>query len=548
MAAVRMSRTGKAGHFEALSRPGGWQIFGPKGAVGSVLPESFYAFEGAAALEAYAAGRTYQPTVASQPPPALVAAKRAQGEALEHGRDQCFTVSRHVRALAASEAQEGGTFQKAVESQKAEQWPGFERELFARLHGSAEPIGESPDADAWTRAVHDQVDQVPEWRELQAYAKGDPWAAGIGAAEITKSLSLELGDILDKAPQEDAERVREDGEVVALEGGQSEPYTEHARELEKHGAVTALRIAGKDVQIRQSVSEAADLALGEIRELQAGMAALGAGTQPGVASRVKGPASEVRKLLQKNSRVRRIAQIAGRMKIRAREAQRSKVNYVPEQIVDVTLGAELQRLLPSETMLLAEGETELLLLKKLLERQALEYRLEGREREDQGPIILCVDGSGSMKGARHEWAMGLALALLEICATQRRAFALLHFDTVVQKEWLVTKPAGLPLDLLAEMVCYFSDGGTDFAPPLNRARDLILTSGLSKADVILLTDGDGNWGQAVAGLKAQQARVYGVGIGTDFGADQKAELSGSAFLPDLTLKNETELEVIFSGI
>lgn len=548
------TRSGARGVFRAEQKGDSWHLHGPNGRIGTPIPESTVgSIEIAAMLEAYAAGKKYSP-VTVDPVAAKAAAQRRDqaAETIETGRDHCFSVSRHVRKLAKAEHAEGGTFNLAVHSQTSEQWPGFERELFARLHGGADPIGESPDADEWLRALHGQVDQVPEWRQLQAYCQNDPWAAGIGAGSITKALGASVGPVVQKAPQEDAERVREDAAALEAINVPAEATVERAVELEEHGAVTALRIRGAEVANRQAVGIAVTEALGEIQELQAGMGALGVGNQPGVASRVAAPSAQVRKLLQGNPRVRRIAQIAGRLKMRAREAQRTKVNYVPEQIVDVTVGAEIQRLLPSETMLLADGETELLLLKKLLERQALEYRLEGRESLDRGPVILCVDGSGSMAGARHEWAMGVALALMEICAKQKRPFALIHFDALVQKEYLVTKPADLNLEQLVEMVTYFSDGGTNFGPPLQRALTLIERDRgagvLGKADVVLLTDGGGHWDKSVANLKRRGAGVYGVAIATDFTAEQKAELTGVAHFPNLNPKAEAALDVVFGGI
>ena len=152
-------------------------------------------------------------------------------------------------------------------------------------------------------------------------------------------------------------------------------------------------------------------------------------------------------------------------------------------------------------------------------------------------MILCVDGSGSMKGARNEWAMGVALAILEVCAMQRRAFCLVHFDSRVQKTFEVPASGRITLEKLIEMVSFFSEGGTAFAPPLEWALGRIAAAGgagvWGKSDVILVTDGGGVWNDAVEQLKAHNALVYGVAIESDFLPEQAEELAGVARIANL---------------
>jgi len=120
----------------------------------------------------------------------------------------------------------------------------------------------------------------------------------------------------------------------------------------------------------------------------------------------------------------------------------------------------------------------------------LQYRLSGKERQGRGPIVICLDQSSSMRGAKEFWSKGLALALLQVATMQRRPCRVVHFNTGVARvdDWLPGKVA--PLDLLASMDTFLG-GGTDFEPPLRVALDAIAdTREFKKADVILVTDGE----------------------------------------------------------
>ena len=90
---------------------------------------------------------------------------------------------------------------------------------------------------------------------------------------------------------------------------------------------------------------------------------------------------------------------------------------------------DLGRMLPSEAALIAKGRThrfaKLAFFAKMAERALLSYERDGwteapadvpnpwvrevRPTADRGPILLCVDTSGSMRGAREKVAKALAL-------------------------------------------------------------------------------------------------------------------------------------------
>lgn len=478
-------------------------------------------------VRAYAQGKPFQ-----APKQTALSPKRRE-EILEHGRDATREVDAWDREQAASEAREDGAFRETLSRYPSEQWPALCRELFASLHDSPRelPASERATGSEWIDQILEQAEDLPAWERLRQRSRNDAWAAGVGASQAARQLSDALDEQLRNLPEQDPQRLEDEAEdAEELEPERAAELKEKADEQAALAAQVDLELGAKDSKIRKALSQAATEAVEELEGEDQALVAL-AGTGGGQLSRVDAASEALRKLLRANPGLRRIAEIAGRLKLSARQKQRTKATYVPEQVVDVTVGGEIARLVPAELAQLADVDTELLLMRRLVEKQALQYRLEGQERLDQGPVIFCVDGSGSMAGSRHEWAMGVALAMIEVCAIQRRPFCLVHFDHEVQQVFEVPKSGRIPGEKLLEMLSFFSNGGTSFAPPLDWAASKLGAqgeSGWKDSDVVLVTDGCGDWGTSLGRVKELGAAVYGVAIESSFSEAQAAELSGVA--------------------
>jgi uncharacterized protein with von Willebrand factor type A (vWA) domain len=157
------------------------------------------------------------------------------------------------------------------------------------------------------------------------------------------------------------------------------------------------------------------------------------------------------------------------------------------------VGSDLARLLPSETVFLADADLEPLLYRKLIENAALEYELRGLETKAEGPIVLVVDESGSMSGTNDEWAKAVSLALMEVAARQNRVFAYVHFDNGVSRVDTFANPRSVALPELLDCVKHFTGGGTSIASGLQEADRIIGQAkehrDFKRADVVLITDG-----------------------------------------------------------
>jgi uncharacterized protein with von Willebrand factor type A (vWA) domain len=58
--------------------------------------------------------------------------------------------------------------------------------------------------------------------------------------------------------------------------------------------------------------------------------------------------------------------------------------------------------------------------RRFVEGQLLEYAVRGEDKAGRGPMVVCIDGSGSMAGAKELWAKAVTLALADIARLERR--------------------------------------------------------------------------------------------------------------------------------
>jgi uncharacterized protein with von Willebrand factor type A (vWA) domain len=122
-----------------------------------------------------------------------------------------------------------------------------------------------------------------------------------------------------------------------------------------------------------------------------------------------------------------------------------------------------------------------------LQRQGVAPEPEARER---GPIILCLDTSGSMRGAPENIARAVVLAALRAAHESQRACRLIAFGGPGEllEQDLTLASAGLG-PLLALMDLAF-DGGTDIQTPIERAIECVHEAAWHSADLLIVSDGE----------------------------------------------------------
>lgn len=357
----------------------------------------------------------------------------------------------------------------------------LEDELFDRLFaGGSEPL-EVPDSGelaGWSEKLHEVCTQLPAIDRLAQECMADADAA----ASAVENLMAELAPHMKNDPQD----VNDAALRKALGSG-----------CEK---------ASGTIDQQRDSKEALD---------QVGFRKAGTGSQKGSVLTNPTP-RKLASRLKNDERLRRIAMLAGKFKRIAARKQRAKVRHGSDEVTDVEMGSEIARLLPVELAGLLHPRRKLALMRDLVENRALQYRLEGTESLGKGPIVVCLDKSGSMSGPSDIFATAVALALLDIAQRQRRHFALLSFDALVKHEVVVRPGDPLPEDALF-VSCV---GGTAIDRVLSRGLEVIQRNEgkLKKADLVLITDGQSETynapyiRQVAAGLGVT---ILGVGIGVE---------------------------------
>jgi uncharacterized protein with von Willebrand factor type A (vWA) domain len=108
----------------------------------------------------------------------------------------------------------------------------------------------------------------------------------------------------------------------------------------------------------------------------------------------------------------------------------------------------------------------------------------------RGPMLVCVDTSGSMRGAPESVAKAVVLETLRVAHREQRACRLIAFGGAGE---IVERELGLGRDGLAHLLDFVGqafDGGTDLQAPLARVIELVTREGWRDADLLLVSDGE----------------------------------------------------------
>ncbi|PID14825.1 MULTISPECIES: VWA domain-containing protein [unclassified Sporosarcina] len=240
-----------------------------------------------------------------------------------------------------------------------------------------------------------------------------------------------------------------------------------------------------------SFSQAMAQAMQETKQTKDSLKSLlgGTGAGSGDAELKKVPLRDQISLAEKiasNKQMKEIADWAGRFKQIARKKQKSKHSDSMERS-GVTLGNDIERLLPMELGLYTHPITRNDFLRRFVEGQTMMYEQKGQEVLGKGPIVLCLDQSGSMHKLDSQ-SKGFTLALMSIARKQRRDFCLILFSTRTQI--FKYERGKIKSSDMINLAQTFLGRGTDFALPLNRAMAVINESRFKQADIIFVTDGE----------------------------------------------------------
>lgn len=308
------------------------------------------------------------------------------------------------------------------------------------------------------RRMLDQTFQTPEYQELHAATRLDAAASEIAALSFAQSYVA-----LVKSEAEAEEQACKSGK----------PRPEAARDM------AALRAGGRAVK----------RAAKDVEEYHEAAGGLSDGGGPGALDPKRSAALFRR--VRSDAGLRRICALAGRFRRVAAARQRQKTNHGTDDVVGVTLGDDLARLLPVELAQLADDDLELPTLRRLVERQTMVRDLRAVEPVGKGPIVVCVDESGSMSGDKVYSAKALGLALAWVARRQNRWCCLIAYSGDTGHRILTLKPGTWNEPELLDWLSEFLSGGSCRDVPLRELPDwwadpIVAPAG--KTDVVLITD------------------------------------------------------------
>lgn len=127
---------------------------------------------------------------------------------------------------------------------------------------------------------------------------------------------------------------------------------------------------------------------------------------------------------------KRVTDRMGRLQSVLTGAMADRVKYAPSTPVKMTFGNNLSLALKHQFVHLGE-ETEPLLKKQWIGHELAQREVTGIVRAGKGPIIMCIDTSGSMFGTKMEWAMALAGAIGWAAAKRKREVAYVYYSSTV---------------------------------------------------------------------------------------------------------------------
>lgn len=360
------------------------------------------------------------------------------------------------------------------------------RILFERIDPAMKP----------NKTIIEKLMKDKNFEEYRNFTRLDDLAATVCTVKLVEKINLWLAEA--KAMDEDllkkmeaVEALQDDVPIEHLDRQQDDiedgPIQELADATDKLNDQLEFTLETNGERFLQAIDEAVEESIKVKDSLISLMGGSSAGK--GDAELKKVPLREqlaVADQVAMDPKMQEIAEWAGRFQEVAREKQ--KTNYVEAiERRGVTIGNEMERLLPMELGLYSNDSTKKDFLRRFAEGNTMQFEQKKRENLGKGPIIFCLDQSGSMKLLDNQ-SKGFILALLSIAKKQRRDLCVLLFSTTIQKE--VFTKGKITSNELARLARTFLGGGTDFTLSLQSALEVIEDSTFKHADVIFVSDGE----------------------------------------------------------
>jgi uncharacterized protein with von Willebrand factor type A (vWA) domain len=216
--------------------------------------------------------------------------------------------------------------------------------------------------------------------------------------------------------------------------------------------------------------------------------------------------AEIFKKIKNNRKLLSITNIAGVLKEKANTFFRYKYNNMPQEVRGITVGNEIQKIIPSELLGFLDPDLEILNLLKLAESKLWIKDLFGYEMCSRGPIVVVIDESGSMHGEKETFAKALALTIYTIAKKQGRWVSLIAFSGHTGHRMYTSKASISFGEDKLELLNWFQEfisGGSHTDVPVAEMPGFFseIKAPKGKTDLVYITDDQSS-------ISAEQAKVY----------------------------------------
>lgn len=425
---------------------------------------------------------------------------------------ELYEASREIRTLAESEG--------APETFRA-----LLRDFFCIFYKAVPVLAPEEDMEERHRRLNrpfvKRLLEDEKTRVVRLWTRLDPLSSGLATLAAGRRILKEISE----KPEPKGSSPQAQDLPLAQEPGEDPPREEASTGMSPPEGGTGDESPPNEDLLKRTVRAAAAEALKEVEDLHEALSSWGLSPT----DLLKAPLGErfelARRLREKD--LRRLTDLVGRMRHLAAAKRRRKDKERYEEVHSVTLSGDPARILPAELAAGLASRDPLRrrdFYRRLAEGQILSHQLRAEEPSGRGPVVALIDASGSMSGQKMEWAVAVALALVDEAVGRRRGepkrrSSVLFFNSQLVRE-VAFAPGERDAEKFLEVATVGAGGGTDYRPALARAIEIAGGSRHEGADLLLITDAlcrlsDGFVGELEGHKRRLGFKLYSVLIGAD---------------------------------
>lgn len=366
------------------------------------------------------------------------------------------------------------------------------KDLFSAYFKKDMKYNDSP--DPMFKGFFDAVKETREFQDMTSKTNGKPvlsyYATKRMAEEMSKAIATSFADIKKKSQEfnDNPDKVKEDALKDAIE-------------KQKDEVRAAMRSVTKEVAE-------------DVKTVEATIAACGIGDEKGQPSSIEDIKSiiELANDIIKNKFFSEIMEMVGRIQRKADSVLKSLCKGQGEP-VGIEYGKEIDKLLSSEYAMMGDPDLDTLFWKNYVSENLYQWEERGEEPLAKGPVIACIDQSGSMMGYKHKYSTAFLFGVYMVCKKQKRPLYVIAFDNG-------TKTYNIESETdIFKVMKEFLGGGTSFDAPLLETINILKNQKeMEKADMFFITDGEAYLRQEIldeilAYKKEISFKIIGASIG-----------------------------------